>query len=140
MHTPSLLRRLASLLYEALVVIALLLLAAAMVTMVSGEISGGTPRLALQGLATAMVSAYFVWCWMRGGQTLAMKAWHIRVVEPGRAQLRLATAIKRFVLAAAGLALAGIGWWWALLDRDRQFLHDRLAGTRLVMHDARARD
>jgi len=38
----------------------------------------------------------------------------------------------RFCLALAGLALAGAGFWWALFDRDRQFLHDRLLGTRLI--------
>jgi uncharacterized RDD family membrane protein YckC len=40
--------------------------------------------------------------------------------------------VLRFFLALLGLLLAGAGFWWALVDRDRQFLHDRLAGTRLV--------
>jgi len=38
----------------------------------------------------------------------------------------------RFSLALIGLLLAGVGFWWALFDRDRQFLHDRIVGTRLV--------
>jgi uncharacterized RDD family membrane protein YckC len=44
----------------------------------------------------------------------------------------LKLAAIRFVLALTGILFAGIGLWWALIDRDKQFLHDRIAGTRLV--------
>ena len=133
MQTPSLLRRLASLLYDTLVVAALLILASAIVTTLSGQISDSAPKAALQLLALALVTAYFIWCWVRGGQTLAMKTWRIQVIEPGHAGIRVATALKRYLIAAGGLALAGIGFWWALFDREGQFLHDRVIGTRLVM-------
>jgi uncharacterized RDD family membrane protein YckC len=66
------------------------------------------------------------WCWLRGGQTLAMKAWRIRLVGASPAR-----ALARFVLALV-LVPTGISILWALLDADRQFLHDRIAGTRLV--------
>jgi len=74
-----------------------------------------------------VLGAYFIWCWLRGGQTLAMKAWRIRLegVSPRNALLR-------FLLALL-LVPTGISILWALFDRDRQFLHDRLAGTRLVL-------
>src|SRR5687767_9903912 len=89
-----------------------------------GVIVDGWQRTALQLYLGAVFAAYFLWCWLRGGQTLAMKAWHIRIVDvtPGRALLRLALAA----------ALLPVSIAWALFDRDRQFLHDRLAGTRLV--------
>ena len=41
-------------------------------------------------------------------------------------------AAQRYLFALVGTALCGVGFWWALGDRDRQFLHDRLAGTRLI--------
>jgi uncharacterized RDD family membrane protein YckC len=44
----------------------------------------------------------------------------------------VARAVHRYLLAVLGLAAAGLGFAWALVDRDRQFLHDRLAGTALV--------
>ena len=74
-----------------------------------------------------MFAAYFLWCWLRGGQTLAMKAWRIRLVgvTPRKALLRFLLGL---VLVPTGIAVL-----WALLDRERQFLHDRLAGTRLVL-------
>jgi uncharacterized RDD family membrane protein YckC len=46
-----------------------------------------------------------------------------------------ARAVHRYVLAVLGLVALGLGFAWALVDRDRQFLHDRLAGTAIV--DAR---
>ena len=69
-------------------------------------------------------AAYFLWCWLRGGQTLAMRAWHIKLVDvtPPKALLRL---------LLAGILLP-VSIVWALFDRERQFLHDRLAGTRLL--------
>ncbi len=73
-----------------------------------------------------MFASYFLWCWLRGGQTLAMKAWHIRLID-----VTPLKALTRLVLAAV-LVPTGISLVWSLFDRDRQFLHDRLAGTRLV--------
>jgi uncharacterized RDD family membrane protein YckC len=61
-----------------------------------------------------------------------MKTWRIRLVQANGDTLTFKQAVLRFFLALLGLLLAGAGFWWALVDRDRQFLHDRLAGTRLV--------
>jgi uncharacterized RDD family membrane protein YckC len=77
-------------------------------------------------------AAYFLWCWLRGGQTLAMKTWKIRLVAPGHDRVPPLTALLRFALALFAVP-TGIALGWALFDRERQFLHDRLAGTRLVM-------
>jgi len=134
LHTPSLLRRLGSLLYDAMTFTALWLLAAAVFTAFYGTAVEGWPRHLLQGICLSVISIYFLWCWMHGGQTLAMKTWRIRLVDERGAALALPVALKRYLFAGAGLGLAGISLWWALLDRDRQFLHDRLAGTRLVQH------
>ena len=80
-----------------------------------------------------MISAYFLWCWTHGGQTLAMKTWRIRVLQANGAPLSLAAALRRYILAAAGISFGGATLWWAWFDREGQFMHDRLAGTRLVM-------
>ncbi|HJV11727.1 MAG TPA: RDD family protein [Burkholderiales bacterium] len=124
--TPGLPRRLASMVYEAVLLFAVAFFAAWLFFFASGgrDATAGWLRYTLQLFIGAMFAAYFLWCWLRGGQTLAMKAWHIRLVDvtPGKAFLR-------FVLAAA---LFPVSVAWALFDRDRQFLHDRLAGTRLV--------
>jgi uncharacterized RDD family membrane protein YckC len=113
-------------LYEAILLFAVAFFAAWLFFFASGarDATGGWLRTALQIFIVATFAAYFLWCWLRGGQTLAMKAWRIRVVDvtPRRALARFALALALFPASVA----------WALVDRDRQFLHDRLAGTRLV--------
>jgi len=123
---PGLARRLASMGYEAILLFAVAFFAAWLFFFASGgrDATGGWPRYVLQVLILAVFAGYFLWCWLRGGQTLAMKAWHVRLVD-----VTPRKALLRFVLAALLLPLSIA---WALFDRDRQFLHDRLAGTRLV--------
>ena len=61
-----------------------------------------------------------------------MKTWRIRVEAADGGPVRPGQAARRYLFAWAGAAALGIGFLWALLDRDGQYLHDRLAGTRLV--------
>lgn len=126
--TPGLARRLASLLYEAVLLVAVAFFAASAFYFASGgaPLEGWLLR-AHQLFLAAVFAAYFLWCWLRGGQTLAMKTWRVRVVgvSPGKALLRFLFAL---VLVPTGASIL-----WALFDRDGQFLHDRLAGTRLVL-------
>ncbi len=76
--------------------------------------------------------AYFGWLWKRSGQTLAMQTWKIRLVSADGMPLTTRQVLLRYSLAWPSLLLCGVGILWALVDRDRQFLHDRLAGTRLI--------
>lgn len=126
--TPGLARRLGSMLYEALLLFAVAFFAGFAFHFASGgaPLDGGI-RLAHQALLVAVFAAYFLCCWLRGGQTLAMKAWRVRLVgaSPRKALLRFLLAL---LLVPTGVSLA-----WAVFDHDRQFLHDRLAGTRLVL-------
>ena len=80
----------------------------------------------------AITAAYFIYCWMHGGQTLAMKTWRIQLVSRDSSAITLRTGIYRYLFALVSFGLCGLGLAWALFDRDRQFLHDRLAGTRIV--------
>lgn len=79
-----------------------------------------------------VLMAYFVWFWRKSGQTLAMQTWKIRVVGDDMKPLSLKQACLRYLLCWPSLAFFGAGILWALVDHDRQFLHDRLAGTRLL--------
>ena len=79
-----------------------------------------------------LTGVYFVWQWLRGGQTLPMKTWRLKLVTREGAALTRGHALRRLVFAMAGTAALGAGFLWALADRDRRFLHDRLAGTKIV--------
>lgn len=127
-RTPGLPRRLASMVYEAVLLFAVGFFAAWLFYFASGghDATSGGLRHLLQLFIGTVFAAYFLWCWLRGGQTLAMKAWRIRLVD-----VTPARALARFALAAL-LVPTLISILWSLLDREGQFLHDRLAGTRLV--------
>ena len=126
-ETPGLARRLASLLYEAALVFAVAFFAGYLFVLASGGAPlEGWLRQAHRLFLLSVLAAYFLWCWLRGGQTLAMKAWRVRLVGASPAR-----ALVRFLLALV-LVPTGISIVWALFDADRQFLHDRLAGTWVV--------
>jgi uncharacterized RDD family membrane protein YckC len=118
-------------LYEAVLLFAVGFFAAWLFFFASGgrDATAGLPRLGLQLFIGVVYAAYFLWCWLRGGQTLAMKAWGIRLVDvtPQKALLRFAL-VMLFVPTLISIV-------WSLFDRERQFLHDRLAGTRLISAD-----
>ena len=130
---PSMLRRLASMAYESILLFAVAFFGIWLFQFAAGTlvIDGWRMRL-LQLFLVALFAAYFLWCWLRGGQTLAMKTWRIRLVsKDGHRNLTPGAALLRFLYALL-LVPTTIGIFWAMVDRDGQFLHDRLAGSLLV--------
>lgn len=126
-------RRLASGAYDLLLLLAVLFTAAFLFLVLFGSAVEPPRRYFFQVYMLVVSGAYFGWFWLHGGQTLAMKTWRLRLVAMNGNALTVRQAIIRFVLAAGGLLFFGAGWWWSFLDRDGCFLHDRLAGTRLVL-------
>jgi len=124
--------RIAVMVYELLLVTAVVFVASFLIIPVVGDLHAPWQRHLFQVYILGVLFAYFSAFWLRSGQTLAMKTWRIRLVNPNGSPLTLMQAALRFVLALFGLLLAGIGIWWALFDRDKQFFHDRIVGTRLV--------
>lgn len=131
---PSLRRRIASMAYESLLLLGVLSVSFMLPHLVLGIGFGiAVPGWILLAHVFVVLGIYFVWYWHRWGQTLAMQTWKIRLTTAGGAQPTLARLGLRYVLAWPSLVYLGVGVLWALFDRDRQFLHDRLAGTRLVL-------
>lgn len=124
--------RVAAMIYESLLVIAVLFVASFIVLPVVGDLHSGWQRHLFQAYLVVVLFAYFATFWRRSGQTLAMKTWRIRLDDRSGGRVSSRQALLRFALALAGALLAGAGFWWALFDRERQFFHDRVAGTRLV--------
>ena len=123
--------RLLSLAYEGVLLFGILFVASYLFLGLARDAQSGLPRLLLQVYVLAVCGAYFVFCWTRSGQTLPMKTWRIRLVTEQGKPLAIGRAFRRYLLAVPGV-LSGIGVLWALVDRDGQFLHDRLAKTRIV--------
>jgi uncharacterized RDD family membrane protein YckC len=125
-------RRLVALVYEAILLVALLWCAALAYDIVEGLVTARHARLAFQLYLLGVCGVYFVWQWTHGGQTLPMKTWRLRLVTLDGATVGARRAWARYALAAVSLLGLGLGFTWALVDPDRQFLHDRIARTRIV--------
>jgi uncharacterized RDD family membrane protein YckC len=132
LRAPGLGRRFASALYDVLMVAALVLVATFPFLAIFGDSTSGWRRHVLQLWVIAVAGAYFTWFWTHGGQTLPMKTWKLKLLRSDGSGVSLWRALHRYLLAVLGLLALGLGFLWALVDRDRQFLHDRLAGTALV--------
>ena len=76
--------------------------------------------------------AYAVYSWLRGGQTLGMRPWRLRVTGIGGAAPTRTELIKRYLVGTLSLLLGGLGFWWAWFDRERLTWHDRISGTRVA--------
>lgn len=126
-------RRLASMLYEVLLLLGVLSVSFILPHLALGmayEIVLPGPVLLLH--VFLVMGAYFVWYWKHHGQTLAMQTWKLKIVRADGKPLAYGQLLLRYCLSWPSLLFYGAGLWWALLDRDRQFLHDRLAGTRII--------
>ncbi len=124
--------RFGAIVYDGVLLFGILFITSWLFTVLTGDATRGPGRIAHQAFLTVVIGTYFVYCWRRSGQTLAMKTWGLRLVTTSGQVPTLGQAIGRYVLALAGLLCLGAGFLWAAVDRDRQFLHDRLMGTRIV--------
>lgn len=125
-------RRLACLLYESLVVFSILLIGFLLPQIVLSGFGMTVPPKGLWLHVFLLLLAYFVWCWVNGGQTLPMKTWKLRIVGDHGAPVRPAQAILRYCAGWLSLTFFGLGFIWALVDKEGRFFHDRIAGTRIV--------
>jgi uncharacterized RDD family membrane protein YckC len=120
-------------LYEGLLVLGVLAATFMLPYLALGMIAGVVPPGAVLLLHVFIVlGAYFLWYWRHGGQTLAMQTWKLQVESAAGGPPSWQQLILRYLLAWPSILLYGAGLIWVAFDRDRQFLHDRLAGTRVV--------
>lgn len=129
---PSFFKLSTCLIYEALTVIALSLTFSALFFWLVGDATHGVKRLLLQLFLWSAIGIYFIRCWLKTGQTLAMQAWQLKLVHQETRLLTFNLAVLRYVLATISLMLLGVGFLWALFDRDRLFLHDRLLESSII--------
>jgi uncharacterized RDD family membrane protein YckC len=127
-------RRLASMFYESLLLLGVLSVTFILPHLALGmgfEIVLPGPLLLLHIIL--VIGTYFIWYWRHGGQTLAMQTWRLRIVSVDGKPPRLKQLFLRYLLSWPSLLLYGAGLLWACFDRDRQFLHERLSGTRIIV-------
>jgi uncharacterized RDD family membrane protein YckC len=153
-------RRYAALAYEGLLLAAVVLLTGFLTLPATRAAASGTltlPPLPARVFSFCLVfgiaGLYFVWCWTGGRRTLPMKTWRMALVRADGRVVEARAAVVRYLCAWIGPLAAliayeflhphdlgahaawclALGYAWPAVDCERQFLHDRLAGTRLVM-------
>lgn len=153
--TPTLKRRLICLVYEAFLLTAVVMFGLFVFLFATQKLDGAVVQYGRQVVLVLVAGAYFIHSWTGSGHTLAMKTWRIKLVKLGHAQVPFRAALVRYLCAwgwvlpalivcwafrltsktevAAALAIGIVAWGLTVfLDKDRQFLHDKLAGTRLI--------
>ncbi len=124
-NPASLWRRLGALLYDSLLLFAVLFFAAALVMLLTrGHFNPASLPFQLYLLLISFW--FFGWFWTHGGQTLGMRAWKIRVMQYSGAGISWNQALQRFCVA---VLLGGVGMFWCLFTKDKQALYDKLAKT-----------
>lgn len=152
--TPTIKRRLTAMIYEGVLLFGILAIADLLFALIFQQRHALYLRHAAQYWLFIVIGAYFIWFWMHSGQTLPMKTWRMRLVTLDDRQLSFKHALARYFLAwlwfvpglaiawvldakewsAIAIVLANILAWvlTARLHPSRQFLHDRISGTKII--------
>jgi uncharacterized RDD family membrane protein YckC len=136
--SAGVLRRLGAMFYDLLLVIAVMMVVTAVLLPLTGGEAITNERFgaweyAYRLLLLAIVILFFGMFWTRRGQTLGMQAWRLRIQREDGGQLGWLDVFKRLGAATVSLCLAGIGYWWIWIDRDRLAWPDRWTRTRVVV-------
>ena len=125
--------RLLALVYDLFPVAGLWFLLAAVFVLLHGDAVTGGALGWLEFVALwSVTGAYAILSWRRGGQTLGMRPWRLRVRAPDGGAAPVGALLVRYAVGTLSLLAGGLGFWWAWVDRDALAWHDRASHTRLV--------
>ena len=139
---PSLLRRLAAIIYDTALVLPLIMVSVAVglgLRTATGLETHDNTQVAIldanlvQLIALTSVVAFFSYFWLKNGQTLSMQAWRIKLVNSSAGPIRFHQAVIRALAAVLSIACLGAGFWWCLFDAKGKTWHDHLSRTELVL-------
>jgi len=126
-------RRFMAMLYDSLLLLATLMLAALPIVTYFDSISSGWARHAFQFYLLVVAYVFFSWFWIHGGQTLGMRSWRLQLVSAGDTAVGWKTTLVRFMAALLSGLTLGLGYLWALLDTRRRTWHDRISDSYIVL-------
>lgn len=157
LETAGLVRRLLAMSYDLMLVVAVIMIGSLLfLVLTGGEVVEGSMRIVFQVYLLLLTVGFFGFFWIRGGQTLGMRAWRLQLRAASGAPVDWPAALRRFALLAlpalawlltiaagrpasdplaalpAGLLLAAL-MLWRLFDPDQRTALDRLAATRMIV-------
>lgn len=129
-------RRFGAMLYDTLVVIAVLMVVTALLMIPLGGEAISVERVGFfeygyQGLLVLVIAGFFGLFWTRRGQTLGMMAWRLKLERADGRPVGWRDALLRLVGATVSLGVLGLGYFWIWIDRDGLAWHDRWTRTRV---------
>ena len=130
--------RLLAMVYDLFPLMALWFATSAIVYFARGQVPVQPGSLAAWGLLAllwAVSGAYLVISWRRGGATIGMRPWRLKVLAADGHPAMLGALCVRYAVATLSLLVVGLGFAWALFDGERRCWHDMAAGTRFVRMD-----
>ena len=133
--TCGVLRRLAAITYDSILLFAVIYFATIIVMIFFNPATLQASHILYPLYLLLVIYLYFVWQWIHGRQTLGMKAWRIMVTNKDSTVLNWQTASLRFMLALVSIAAFGLGLFWSMFDSDKATFYDRCSKTRLIKLD-----
>jgi uncharacterized RDD family membrane protein YckC len=139
---PELWRRLAAMVYDFLLVVAVSIFYSAVTIALNVFITGHTegqriewgpfkPLVFLGWILTVIF--FFCYFWRKSGQTLGMKTWRMKIINEENRYPTYSQGFIRCLIAPFSLLLLGVGYWWVFSNPERQTLHDQLSKTRTIL-------
>lgn len=142
-ESAGVLRRFGAMLYDGLIVLALIVIVTEVFLLIHGEAitvqTAGALAYVYRGALLSVFVLFFAVFWTRRGQTLGMLAWRLKVERQDRARLTWRDALVRLGGAVVSLSLLAFGYFWIWFDRDRLAWHDRWSGTHVIVLPKRRR-
>ncbi|WP_275289300.1 RDD family protein [Halomonas elongata] len=142
-------RRLGAMCYDGLLILAIWIALAAAHVLVSRLLLdlpaerlgvGVVQVVSLRGLLLLGAFVFFAFFWMRGGMTLGMQAWRLRVQTTKGQPIGLYQSLVRYLVGALSWAAFGLGHLWVLFDAERRSWADIASGTRVVVLPGKSRE
>ena len=122
-------KRLFAMIYDGLILTGLWLTSGFLVVLVT---SGTPPTWLTQGVLFLITFGYFIVSWVKGGQTLGLRAWRLQVIEEHQAKVTLKSAIIRTAVGLVTLAPIGVTLLTAFLNAERKTVYDRWSHTQVI--------
>ncbi len=128
---PGFFRRLAAMVYDSFLLVALWFLATALLLPLNGGHAFSSGQLFYPVYLLSVSFGFYGWFWTHGGQTLGLKAWKIKVLTLEGRPLTWKQAAWRFLAALLSWVVCGLGFLWILWDKNGHAWHDGLSKTGL---------
>ena len=136
---PGLLRRLGAILYDSMLVTAVVFAAFTLVYLLLAFGFGikdinelGLYKYLFFIYMLAVAVGFHIWFWTHGGQTLGMRTWSMKLFSEDGGKVSTRQALVRYLVAVVSLLAFGLGFLWSLFDKEKRSWHDMASGTRLV--------